>query len=895
MYKKYINVKYAFLLFIFLFFSVTPLISAFFATFVVTSPPASLSLASLESTTVPMSVSISPSFLPDFQYTEGGAGYKLGRHWFCESEDDDGNCIDQTLDLCPYLSISPYNDEDTEVGFSQNASDSNLGAKGEINSAEDLADSWNITVKSPCFEGECPSDYDSQINGEPLPQNLKGRTFKCDISVDSSDHIVLVKQLLGGNIAYALTGPNIQNISAVFTGVYTPKDVGGSSVLFIPGLEASRLYKDGVLFENQLWEPNVNSDVEDLYLDLNGISKNNGIYTRDIIKETNTPISTGLAGQNIYKSFSDMMDDLVHRGEIYSWEKYPYDWRQGVQDIVENGTRLESATSTLTEKIQSLVETSKNGKVTIVAHSNGGLIAKALLKKLQDDKNSGTNNLIDKIDILILVAVPQIGTAKAVPSILHGYDTQMGLGWLMDEVRARQLGRNMKSAYSLLPSREYINHVNVSPATFVDDPTHPLLTTTTFVNSYGSALSSYEEYKDFLLGSEGRIDPSDNQINLPIKLSSNLFSQAENLHDVIDKWTPPSSMRVIEVAGWGLDTVASYEYYPKYVGCQTTGPVNACSSSYVVDVRPRFTRDGDKTVVAPSAQYMNSNSNIKKYWVDFKNYNSLLRINRDHKDILEVDSLNNLISSAIKYESIILDSILKDVQPLDNGNLVRLSVHSPVTLDAYDSQGNHTGKVCPTTSDFCYLDENIINSSYMEFGEGKYINLPESELSEVRLQGTDIGTFTYESEKVMSDGTAVLSKFVDIPVTTQTQARVILNGAGVPELKLDVNGDGMPDFSLTPNNTFDPITYLKIVKVTVESLDINKSKKNEFSKRIDAIVKSIQKGKINKAKLRVDKFVSILEKKLTKKEGKNSKPMKLSKSDAQLLLDMLNRLLDNLE
>ena len=69
---------------------------------------------------------------------------------------------------------------------------------------------------------------------------------------------------------------------------------GNSSVLFIPGLQASRLYEGTVLncslnCEDQLWEPNANSDVEDLYLDESGNSIRSNIYTRDIILETNTP------------------------------------------------------------------------------------------------------------------------------------------------------------------------------------------------------------------------------------------------------------------------------------------------------------------------------------------------------------------------------------------------------------------------------------------------------------------------------------------------------------------------------------------------------------------------------------------------------------------------------
>jgi len=202
-----------------------------------------------------------------------------------------------------------------------------------------------------------------------------------------------------------------------------------SSVLFLPGIEASRLYKQKTILdlpvEDQLWEPNGNSDVEDLYLNTDGTSKNFNIYTRDIIQESNTPIPTGLAGQNIYKSFVNMLSDLIDDFKITDYKLFAYDWRQSVEDIVNNDTKYQDENVSLVDTLQSLVDSSKSGKVTIVAHSNGGLLAKALLQKLQDDKNAGKNNLIDKVDVLILVAVPEIGTAKAVPAILHGYDLKI--------------------------------------------------------------------------------------------------------------------------------------------------------------------------------------------------------------------------------------------------------------------------------------------------------------------------------------------------------------------------------------------------------------------------------------------------------------------------------------
>ena len=57
-----------------------------------------------------------------------------------------------------------------------------------------------------------------------------------------------------------------------------------SSVVFIPGFQASRLYRQQT-FENQLWPPNRDADGEKLMLDENGKSLLSGIYTRDIVDE----------------------------------------------------------------------------------------------------------------------------------------------------------------------------------------------------------------------------------------------------------------------------------------------------------------------------------------------------------------------------------------------------------------------------------------------------------------------------------------------------------------------------------------------------------------------------------------------------------------------------------
>ncbi|MCX6752686.1 MAG: hypothetical protein NTZ87_04295 [Candidatus Nomurabacteria bacterium] len=757
--------------------------------------------------------------------------------------------------------------------------------------------------------------YASEDDGCVMSLDMNSSAILHDGDYANGEQYVIKQKFPVGNYKYRIEADNTRYPETGSFAFQVNEDCC-SSILFLPGIEASRLYKQktalGLLVEDQLWEPNVNSDVEDLYLNIDGTSKNSNIYTRDIIKESNVPIPMGPLGQNIYKSFSNAMDGLVDDEKIGEWKPFAYDWRQSVDDIVNNGTKYQSGNVSLVATLQSLVNSTKNknGKVTIVAHSNGGLLAKALLKKLQDDKVAGRNNLIDSVDVLILVATPEIGTASAVPVVLHGYDQEIAGGWLMDEVRAREVGRNMLGAFGLLPSREYINRVSASPVTFVDNLI-PSNVTTKLVKTFGSAIDSYAEYKSFLFGGEGRINPTISQTNLPISLSQSLFAKTESLHDSIDSFVPPASLRVIEVAGWGLDTIASFEYYPR-LDCGS----NLCAS-YILDERPRFTSDGDKTVVVPSAQYMSVNGNAEKYWVDLPVHNRQLplglRRNRNHGDILEVTSLNNLIQSVVEKKDIIFDDVLKNSEPADNSNRLRLSIHSPVTLDAYDANGNHTGKICPLTSDFCYKEENIVNSSYVEFGEGKYLNLPEDQMKSIKLQGTDVGTFTYSSEKVLPNGTSITSFFVDIPVTTQTQAQIILNpSTQTPQLALDVTGDGTTDFIVTPNSAFDPVLFLQVMRKTVDSFDISKQQKNALEKRIDDTIKAIQKGKINKAKIKIEQFKKILiiypkesdrdrrererrnEREHERERREHRKPGQLSSADAQTLITLLNQLLDNL-
>ncbi|MES2623361.1 MAG: right-handed parallel beta-helix repeat-containing protein, partial [Patescibacteria group bacterium] len=114
------------------------------------------------------------------------------------------------------------------------------------------------------------------------------------------------------------------------------KEEGSSNILFLPGLMGSRLYKKDT-FENQLWEPNRNKDVRNLFLTPLGKSMQSGIYTRDIIDKTNIVGGVTNLDQNLYKDFMVHMNSLVKNKTIQAWKSAPYDWRYSADTILEDG------------------------------------------------------------------------------------------------------------------------------------------------------------------------------------------------------------------------------------------------------------------------------------------------------------------------------------------------------------------------------------------------------------------------------------------------------------------------------------------------------------------------------------------------------------------------------
>ncbi|MDB5259382.1 MAG: hypothetical protein JWO73_590 [Candidatus Taylorbacteria bacterium] len=537
-----------------------------------------------------------------------------------------------------------------------------------------------------------------------------------------------------------------------------------SNVLFIPGLEASSLFSRSSSSEKQLWVPSISTSIKGLYLDAEGKSLDPSVHAKDIISST--------YGKDIYKTFIAGMDSLVHDGLINEWKAFPYDWRLDIADIAGDPG--------LINKIEGLASTSQTGKVTLLSHSNGGLISKMLDGIL---KKKNKESLIDKV---IMVASPQLGTPADIGAQLHGDSQAIGGGVVVTARGARGLGINMPGAYGLLPQDAYFK-ASSDPIIRFDLSVDKV---NSFRRTYGSSIASSSALRDFLLAKDGRFQAAYDDLASPSILKSSLFDIAATNHANIDSWIPGKDIGVYQIAGWGLPTVEGIRYAGKP---KCSGISLFCKQGYVLDHKLLKSTRGDGTVTSRSAV---ATSEADNFYVNLAS-SSEKKSDLNHANILEAPLVQNLVGNIIKDRNdIALPEFVTRTEPVDTNSWIEVSVHSPVSLDMYDAHGNHTGlaKTQYPDSDLIFIDSEIMNSKYEEVGEGKYIYAMSGDPHTVKIQGQDIGLFSLELSETIGDKEVASTSFNDIPVSSSTKVSFDLRTvADVKELGVDIDGDGTVD------------------------------------------------------------------------------------------------------
>lgn len=549
-----------------------------------------------------------------------------------------------------------------------------------------------------------------------------------------------------------------------------------SNVIFLPGIQASRLYKDGLLgSEDRLWEPNGNQDVRQLSMSDAGVSDND-VYTRDILDS-----AYGVIG--VYQSFSSFLETLVSDDVINNWAPFAYDWRYDVFDVV-SGTQYEEGIKSPLDEIESLAATSKSGKVTIIGHSNGGLLAKAIMVELE---NQGKEDLVDKV---VFLATPQTGTPKAVGTILHGYDQQQLGGLLIDDVVSRGVINNLPGAYSLIPSQKYFDDTSNLVISFDGSDT-----TADFRSAYGNAINNESELEDFMNGDEGR-DVAQTANDAALANSDMLSNAFSNHNNLLDTWIAPAGIEVIEIVGVGLDTVSGFEYTEfkeRICGEADVFGVRECNWEEFYEPIPYLSQYGDKTVIAASAE---AYSGVKQtYFVDLlaiKNIQSETSV--EHADIGESESVQQLVRDIITGTT--TDSaFISTNRPTYANERSLLATHSPVDLRVVDNSGRETGLY--KNGPYPEVKEEIPGSSWFRQGSSTYVVIPKNINYQIVIEGYDEGGVTFTKHDLVGEDQSLVTNISVATITPDTVVTINVVDDEFSNLRVDEDGDGEVDYEIT--------------------------------------------------------------------------------------------------
>ncbi len=636
-----------------------------------------------------------------------------------------------------------------------------------------------------------------------------------------------------------------------------------SSVLFLPGIEGSALSENG----DVRWPSiSMGGDVARLALDESGESVND-IQVAGVL-------SNFLPGVDVYGGFASHMDSLSENdggdGTIQDWTPFGYDWRYALQRTLDEGAFWESEGEfvDLVTQVENLAAESKTGKVTIVAHSMGGLLGKALIKRLEEW------GMDEYVDAFVMVGTPQLGTPEALAGLLHGRQP-----WEMELVMRshifRSIGRNMESAHTLLPSEAYFAVSGIpSPIIFNESADF----TDEWRNRWGTSIDNATELHEFLTGTGvTRERPSETNLAIPEVLREELVDNVETFHSDFDNYNIPSHIRVVQVAGWGVNTLKSIEYREWH----------GLFDGY----EPHFTVEGDETVVYPSALATNG----EEYYFDLATFNALeSESDRQHRDLTSAQPILSLVDSVIRKDPVSNTYIrTSKPNPGDVAHQLLVSTKSPVVLGAYDSVGNFTGVDFNQNlgGEVLHVTQDIPGSTFFAYGEEQYIFLPEEGSYTFKFKGTGSGPATVETSTFSNDEITPIATYTDIPVTTETEATFVVDSETPQEtiIEVDANGDGTPETTVAPDGYIPPPPpseptveeLINTLKTKIQGLNINPKLKNKLLKRIEHIEKKINKQKQWKSKILENLEAAIL------KKAEKGRIDSMSASEIIALLDEL--------
>jgi hypothetical protein len=419
--------------------------------------------------------------------------------------------------------------------------------------------------------------------------------------------------------------------------------------------------------------------------------------------------------------------------------------------------------------------------------------------------------------------------------------------------------------------------------------------------------------------------PSVADIESPIEGNKALMVSAGSLHDMLDMFSWPAHIARWAILGWNAMTTKGIIYHASKDAAGNASGGVAQNSSPAHDAIQ--TNMGDGTVVTGSAAFDSGTTTV----IDLQTPGIKGTL---HGNILESvatqgvvrDLLEDSPAAAKEREIVSIPGVSLGLPDASKEKtMIVISTHSPIQPQVYDSQGNHTGETVPPpgmpTDVFRTYDMQIPGSAFRvdehnDTDYDTYISLPDDGTKySVVLNGTGVGSFTYDVDRIRGGVTMDHAEYADLPVTPLTVATTTIQFSptdiptppGVPfgiasstfmatiqPLSVDVDGDGTPDIKAVQGSTTDQTAYWESMKKACNALYTSDKHSGVgkdslckgISNRIDHIEDLIKKGKFKKLHDFSDKIGQFL---------KHRRAKSMSDDDKQKIGDMFDGFISQFE
>ncbi len=464
---------------------------------------------------------------------------------------------------------------------------------------------------------------------------------------------------------------------------------------------------------------------------------------------------------NLYPgSYQPLIDFFTSNGYTLNTDLFifPYDWRKD----------LSLTKDLLDQKINSVLTQTSSGKVDLLAHSMGGLVASNYIS----DPQKAT-----KVRKLIKLGTPNLGSVEFLKALRHGTClTKSGipqqpfcLGITPSETQ--DILRNTPGAYQLSPSQNYFSFYNGSSDTL---PT-PFRDERDIDNNSVTGSLNYSQAKQ-LLTNLGHNTP--------------LFTPAESFHILDNNLQNTNSVEVKNIVGSGLPTLGQIieKYSFDFAGLK-------------IPKTDELLINGDDTVPLLSAS-LNQTQNV-------------FYTKQNHSGLVSNGPALNLVKNILGNDPALPTGISTTPIKL-NGK--QFSVHSPVNLHIYDQNNNHTGPLL--SGDF---EVNIPGSTYETLGDTKFIFLPDNGIYTIKFESLASGSFDFKIKNYTGDINDKTYFYKDIPITQNSLGQTTYNTTSPNPPTITLDNKQFTAFSTlvgSDNSDLTPPEIKVIFNTTIKKFDL---------------------------------------------------------------------------